>query len=225
MSTTNRGWIVGEGGLIVHTADGGKTWKQQEVDTTGPGFRIDDLKLDFKAVYFTNTNYGWAVGDEGLVATTDDGGKHWTLQRSGTSAMLLDVYFANSKEGWIVGEDSDVLYTKNGGKTWNRYEYVSEFMLNGVWFVNNSKGWVVGTHDRIFHTKDGGKSWREQSNRFEGERDRMINDNKQVFFISDNEGWIVGSDGSIFHTMTGGVNWERQDSRIPLINGPRPRYD
>ena len=30
------GWIVGEKGLIVHTADGGKTWKQQEVDTTSP---------------------------------------------------------------------------------------------------------------------------------------------------------------------------------------------
>ena len=214
-----QGWVVGEKGLIIHTADGGKTWKQQEVDTTSPGFRLPDASLDFKAVYFTNADYGWAVGDEGLVAATDDGGKHWTLQRSGTSAMLLDVFFANSKEGWIVGEGADVLYTENGGKEWKRYEYVSDFMLNGVWFVNDSTGWVVGTHDRILHTKTGGESWREQSNRFAGERDRMINDNKQVFFVSDNEGWIVGSDGSIFHTTTGGVNWERQDSRIPLING------
>ena len=133
--------------------------------------------------------------------------------------MLRDVFFANGKEGWIVGEDSDVLYTKNAGKSWNRFQYVSEFPLNGVWFVDNDKGWVVGTYDRIFHTKTGGESWNEQSNRFEGERDRLINDNKKVFFISSNEGWIAGSDGSIFHTTSGGVNWEKQDSRIPLING------
>ena len=167
-----------------------------------------DITGDFKAVYFTNAQYGWAVGDEGLIATTDDGGRHWTLQRSGTYAMLRDVFFANSKEGWIVGEDADVLYTENGGKQWNRYEYVSEFPLNGIWFVNDSRGWVVGEYDRIFYTETAGKSWREQSNRFDGERDRLINDNKKIFFISDNEGWIAGSDGSIFHTTTGGTTWE-----------------
>ena len=80
-------------------------------------------------------------------------------------------------------------------------------------------GWTVGANDRIFLTEDGGKTWRQQSNRYEGERDRMINDNKRVFFISKNEGWLVGTDGSIFHTTNGGAEWTRQDSRIPLING------
>ena len=61
------GWIVGLEGLIIHTDDGGETWKKQEVDTTG----------DFKAVHFANSRYGWAVGDDGLIATTDDGGRHW----------------------------------------------------------------------------------------------------------------------------------------------------
>ncbi|MYB65501.1 hypothetical protein F4X73_12490, partial [Candidatus Poribacteria bacterium] len=52
------GWLVGLGGVIVHTADGGKTWVQQEVETTS----------DFKAVYFANEKYGWVVGDEGTIA-------------------------------------------------------------------------------------------------------------------------------------------------------------
>ena len=81
------GWIVGEKGFIVHTKDGGKTWKRQEIETEG----------NFTAVYFTNLKYGWAVGDEGLVATTDDGGRHWTLQKTNSIAMLRDVFFANSK--------------------------------------------------------------------------------------------------------------------------------
>ena len=75
---------------------------------------------------------------------------------------------------------------------------VSEFPLNGVWFANKEKGWAVGTYDRIYHTKSGGEEWQEQSNRFEGERDRLINDNKKVFFLDDREGWIAGSDGIYF---------------------------
>ena len=65
-----RGWIVGEKGLIIHTKNSGKTWERQEVGTEG----------DFKAIYFANPRYGWAVGDRGLIATTDDGGRHWHLQ-------------------------------------------------------------------------------------------------------------------------------------------------
>ena len=68
-----KGWIVGLGGIIVHTADGGKTWQRQEVDTTA----------DFKAVYFANEKDGWAVGDDGLIVTTDDGGRFWSVQKSG----------------------------------------------------------------------------------------------------------------------------------------------
>ena len=52
---------------------------------------------------------------------------------------------------------------------------------------------LVGANDRILLTEDGGKTWRQQTNRYERERDRMINDNKRVFFISKNEGWLVGN--------------------------------
>ena len=203
------GWIVGLEGLIIHTDDSGQTWNRQEVDTTG----------DFKAVHFANSRYGWAVGDDGLIAATDDGGRHWYLQRSGTWAMLRDVFFANAKEGWVVGEGAHVLYTQDGGKTWKRREFVTEFPLSGAWFVNNQRGWIVGGQDRILHTNDGGKTWGEQTNRFEGERDRMINDNKQVFSLA------IVKDGSLeamvqsFTQKNGGAKWDRQDSRIPLING------
>ena len=47
-----QGWVVGEGGLIVHTADGGKTWKQQEVDTTGPGFSDRRPEVRFQGGLF-----------------------------------------------------------------------------------------------------------------------------------------------------------------------------
>ena len=38
------GWIVGDNGLIVHTKDGGQTWRQQATEIEG----------DFNAVYFAN---------------------------------------------------------------------------------------------------------------------------------------------------------------------------
>src|SRR5271163_1038273 len=37
---------------------------------------------------------GWAVGEDGTIITTEDGGTHWTPQTSSTSSRLLGVAFA-----------------------------------------------------------------------------------------------------------------------------------
>ena len=128
------GWIVGHGGWILHTADGGVNWEKQTVNTNE----------DLKAVYFTNRRNGWAVGDKGRIATTDDGGLHWTVEKSKISTLFLDVFFLNSKTGWIAGQDG-LQYTQNGGKTWH-HQQTSEFGLKGIHFVDKQRGWTVGDY-------------------------------------------------------------------------------
>ena len=109
-----------------------------------------------------NLRNGWAVGDKGVIAITDDGGRHWTVQKTEVSMLLLDVFFLNSKIGWIAGQDG-VLYTENGGKTWHHQD-VSDFQIKGVFFVNKDRGWTVGDYDRIFVTTDSSDTWRRQDN-------------------------------------------------------------
>jgi len=71
-------WAVGEGGTILHTADGGKTWETQRSGTLQP----------LNAIFGIGTEL-WAVGDNGTIVHTADGGKTWAQQSSRTNQPLL----------------------------------------------------------------------------------------------------------------------------------------
>ena len=55
---------VGQRGHIVVSTDGGANWKQSAVPVSS----------DLTAVYFVDEKRGWAVGHDGVVLHTDDGG-------------------------------------------------------------------------------------------------------------------------------------------------------
>ena len=61
---------------------------------------------------------GWAVGDDGLILRTEDGGTTWTPDESITRADLLDVAFSQEGAiGWVVGDDGTILL-ENPGNGW-----------------------------------------------------------------------------------------------------------
>ena len=66
-------------------------------------------------VHFTDANTGWAVGAEGTVLHTTDGGSTWTTQISGTRNWLVDVHFTDATTGWAVGAWVTILHTTTGG--------------------------------------------------------------------------------------------------------------
>jgi photosystem II stability/assembly factor-like uncharacterized protein len=64
---------VGERGHIAYSNDNGKTWQQADVPT----------RAMLNAVFFVTPEQGWAVGHDGLVLNTTDGGKTWAIQLDG----------------------------------------------------------------------------------------------------------------------------------------------
>lgn len=58
---------------------------------------------------------GWAVGDNGTILKTTDGGNTWGLQTSGTTESLQSVHFINTQTGYIVGTNGVILKTVTGG--------------------------------------------------------------------------------------------------------------
>src|SRR5438477_10433745 len=55
------------------------------------------------AVQFVDASEGWAVGDDGVIWHSIDGGKTWERQKSGTRASLRGVHFVTPYTGWAVG--------------------------------------------------------------------------------------------------------------------------
>jgi photosystem II stability/assembly factor-like uncharacterized protein len=107
------GWVVGGNdstteACVYHTLDGGQTWNLQSVPQEAK--YLWSLEL-------IDGNKLWAVGRNGTIIHSSDGGTSWEMQISGVDTTLYDVDFADSLRGLIAG-DGVVLYTQDGGNTW-----------------------------------------------------------------------------------------------------------
>jgi photosystem II stability/assembly factor-like uncharacterized protein len=132
---------------------------------------FDDAPLH--AVQFIDEREGWAVGDEGAVFHSVDGGTSWDRQPTGSRASLRSVHFLNPFTGWIVGREELpfrrgstglILLTRDGGVTWERVSQNTLPGLERIQFVDARNGFVVGDGSEeyptgIFRTNDGGAHW------------------------------------------------------------------
>jgi photosystem II stability/assembly factor-like uncharacterized protein len=53
---------------------------------------------------------GWAVGQDGTILHTEDGGTIWQKQASGTKEILWSVAFPTPRSGWAVGARGTILH-------------------------------------------------------------------------------------------------------------------
>jgi photosystem II stability/assembly factor-like uncharacterized protein len=130
---------------------------------------FDDAPL--RAVQFVDANEGWAVGDDGIILHTIDGGKTWDRQKSGTRASLRSVQFLTPYTGWVAGRIDKptgsvgvLLHTTDGGLTWTEIGAGLLPGLNVVRFFDDKHGFVAGAATDtdlcgVYLTKDAGASW------------------------------------------------------------------
>jgi photosystem II stability/assembly factor-like uncharacterized protein len=161
--------------------------------------------LGFRSVFFTNTQVGYTVGEDGIIHKTIDGGQTWSNQVSGTNVQLISVFFTNDSTGYVVGNPYNntpspvLLKTTNGGKNWNPLPLSSGGNKSQILFTNETTGFIVGEYGSILKTTDAGNSW------------QIKNTNttawvKSVFFLDANNGY-AGADGVLLKTTDGGETW------------------
>ena len=76
------GWIVGGGGVILRTIDGGISWNIQNAYTT----------KYLTSVFFLNEDIGFVVGQYGILLNTNNGGDLWNKQFI-SAESLSSVFF------------------------------------------------------------------------------------------------------------------------------------
>lgn len=200
---SKRGWVAGDGGLVLHTEDGGRTWERQSI---GARENIADI-------YFRDRDNGYLLALN-QIFTTEDGGATWQsstrflAQTFGAEPELYSVRFTSKKRGWIVGSlsrgeavvDSLVLYTQDAGASWQRQRVPVSDELIHLDFDGDKRGWIVGSGGRILHTGDGGETWSLQQS---GTKAALYH----VDFKGGDRGWAVGEKGTILITEDGGATW------------------
>ncbi|MDD2047527.1 WD40/YVTN/BNR-like repeat-containing protein [Pseudomonas putida] len=125
---------VGRRGHIVFSDDGGRTWQQSRVP----------VSCDLNAVHFPSPQVGWAVGHDGVVLRSTDGGASW--ERKLDARMARDLLPAEGENGSAALADLSFL---------------------GLWFETERQGFIVGAFNQIWRTTDGGTTWEKWSDRAE----------------------------------------------------------
>jgi photosystem II stability/assembly factor-like uncharacterized protein len=112
------GWAVGEYGYIYHTADGGMTWEQQ-----AGFFDISEETGDIVGgnylfgVFAVDPQTAWAVGIDGYVVRTMDGGHTWEPVEKGIPRTHLFGVAVNRNGSVVIAGRSSLLVSADGGSS------------------------------------------------------------------------------------------------------------
>lgn len=108
------GWLVGDGALVMLTADLGISW-QSPPGSLPPGIVGN---FDFAAIDVRGPSC-WIAGSPGTrILHTKDAGHTWTALPTGQSTPILAIRFVDDQHGWAVGSLGTILATDDGGQSW-----------------------------------------------------------------------------------------------------------
>ena len=150
------GTVVGPGGNVVRITSG----EAMPISLDDAGRNVRDIKFSAGAT-------GWAVGEEGLILRTDNGGADWQsvdiLPAEVNAAVDWQTISVQGTHVWIAGSPGTVvLHSPDAGESWQGFATGCNTPLKRITFVDETHGWAVGDFGTILHTSDGGQTWIEQ---------------------------------------------------------------
>src|SRR5260221_6627625 len=191
-------WTVEDGGRIRHRSAGGGAWSFQVVpdSVTGPLRRIHFVPGG------TPGPTGWAVGDDGWIIKTTNGGSSWAI------APFDGAHGITQVPAVLPAQYRDP-FTPDHEQLWD------------VIFLDTLRGWMCGLH-RIWRTVDGCSHWIAcemdmqgiTPHRIDGSSDQALLQQVELYALdvvqrSDGSllGMASGEPGLVFKT-TDGVVWQ-----------------
>jgi photosystem II stability/assembly factor-like uncharacterized protein len=212
---------VGERGHILLSDDLGEHWRQARSPT----------RQMLTAVHFPGPQRGWAVGHDGLILGSIDGGDSWVLQRDG----LVDQRLYNERRrGDLESEQQRLRQILLGAAEASARSAVQARLdeleldledleydlahpvfappLLDVYFSDELRGAAVGAFNTLLLTADGGISWTAAGERLENPEEMHLN-----AVTGDGRGtlWIGAEGGLMFRSVDAGEHWQALDSPYP----------
>ncbi len=143
---------VGQRGNIV-TSDDGKTWKQAP----------SPVNVMLTRVRFLDESRGWAVGFDGTILHSADGGDSWKIQHYDAAArQLYDILMLDAHNGIAVGGYGSYLTTADGGQSWQpRPSPLADLGLhfNAIERLGDGTLFIAGEKSLMAWSADNGASW------------------------------------------------------------------
>jgi len=148
------GTVVGTGGFIVTTTNGGINWTQRYMMLP---VQLADSALG--CIYYVNSLTGFVGGNFGIVVKTINGGANWTYVPLGNNFAAQGIFFTDVNTGYVASQAGRIYRTTNSGLNWVQQTTGVTDPLTDVEFIDSNTGWVCGLNGRILKTTNGGVTW------------------------------------------------------------------
>lgn len=203
------GWVAaGELGTIVVSADEGRSWERARVTPERQAL-INQVAFDADGVT------GLAVGHEGWVLATRDGGRSWTevafADKNGEPLMSV----ARLPTGvWVaVGAFGRAIQSADEGRNWTPLPLegveVDDRHLNRIVGSPDGREWlVVGERGLVLQLDPQTLRWQTVPPFYKGS---LYN----AAALGDGRWVVYGMRGNAFHSSDGGRSWARAQLPVP----------
>jgi len=199
------GWMVGHGGVVLHSSDGGDHWQLQ----------LDGSQLAKVILDDARSRVGSA--DMGLAALRNA----QRLVDDGPDKPLLGVRFRDAKSGFVVGAYGIALATSDGGSSWHSLVgRIPNLRGNHLYQIQVDAGRILiaGEQGVLFRSDDGGITFHGMSIPYGG-----------TFFgilgMTGERLLAYGLRGNAWRSEDGGSTWQKVDlgQQVTVTAGLRLR--
>lgn len=186
----NRLVVVGERGHIAVSDNNGQTWQQANVPT----------RQMLNAVYFINEQMGWAVGYDGLILNTVDGGLNWSIQLDGlkfTRQRMAD------NIPTLDAQIKEVQQKKTAAEA-----ALADAEAQGQGDVSKLEETVSGLDEKL------SKLETDLQDAKAALSETVANPLMDIWFRDEKNGFAVGAFGEFLKTTDSGVTWVSISDRL-----------
>gem|GEM_PF-2685353 len=231
-----RGLMIGEGGIVLRTIDGGITWVSINLDINihitnirfingvvyvcgSNGYlaysidggvtwiRINlNVTVRFTTLIFVNASYGFLVGEGGVIFRFN--GTSWVREAISTVRSFRSITVVGSNV-WAIGDSGTIF--RYDGRSWVLVNLGITVNLLQITFVDHRLGWIIGEGGFAWRTIDGGRTWTQIT------IDVGIDvEFRSIRFASRWVGWIACAHGVVLQTIDGGGSWTKIDFGVDI---------
>ena len=195
-AASNGGQLVSAGGngVLVTSADGGKTWTREMLPSPSAVVAMSACPDGtFAALDFYRK-----------VWISDALGHNWQSHSFEGNFNPLAITCAAHNRLWVIGSFSTIISSSDHGKSWSAGPPGQDAILTAMQWVDADHGFIAGEFGTFLATHDAGATWAKQAG--------LPADfyPYAMVFADTLRGWLSSLAGAILHTSDGGNTWAPQ---------------
>lgn len=210
--STTEWYAIGFSGTFMKTTNAGTDWNFSHVIGRQIGTSLQKSVL--YDAHFFDMNTGLAVGGQGTIARTTDGGASWadvSPMVATSTVTFYQLYFLNNSVGYVCGTSGNLYKTTDAGLTWAQVTTGVTTSLFDIYTANDTLIVMATTAGNVRRSTDGGATWANVNTGV------TVSLNK-IDFATPQTGFVVAGSGNVRLTTDGGATWAAANAGLPTTS-------